>query len=836
MSLLNEINSTDIQLLIDDLTLLEENYVINYVIDPYDIFNFTFPYGLEFDKEERKSDLDRIGEEMIAYRYLFHNYNPILLNEYKPEFFRSRDKIYERFSNEMGGNLIDQLTVDFNEENEENKDDILKQLENSASFLLSSALLTETFINSFWKIYNNKLQINDFKLKTHSEKIEESIKKSDESIILNIFLKVIRTEWSGKAYQNWVKIKDDEGYYKKIKEQGKNIRDDLRTTYTDYVAIDRVFEINRHLQAVPETQKYIFLYFSSASKSKLIFSMEDTINHLPQILCNKISNIGKRYNVLRSVRHSFLLFLFQDEDRQNTIFKLKTLKEIADEKEDNEQLLSSIRIKNNEMFEAYEKRLSEIRQIKRDSLETESIELQIKNHEKYRNAISDLIYKLKKSKNDLTELINMYKKLLDDAKKTFSNVSVLQTIKFSYSIHSSLNNLLEKLLENKELTPHKGADLIRGNYQHLPILLFFNQPESNYRAKNSFNIIRNLLYEVIGFVVKSPKGKSEANEVFFKNVESLYNESEKNDTERLDSWDDYAHILIKAFVFLILDFDNEEKNDLEAYKFVSDIFESDLKPSHLADDEKLTDTYQVIKSKESIFKRLKNDYYYFLIWVTRRNKSFDESLKLANEAIEADKDDPRFYHGKCLTLYNKFFGEYNDTIIIKFLDEQVFQELVESAKTAIEKYSNQPRYKNSKYEILIKGSIVALQNTLLYCLSSFHFSVFENTIVTDFLNTEFADYSLEKLRNNYLVPIKRFVGEQGQDSKEYPEFAHTEAVLELCEAIDFSKSKNYKEAKRKIEKASDAISRAIRIDNAAQLYKNTRQKILETSAYIYSQS
>lgn len=50
MDYLKEIYTKDIELLIQDLELVKKGYEINYIMDASDVFSYTFPYGINFDK------------------------------------------------------------------------------------------------------------------------------------------------------------------------------------------------------------------------------------------------------------------------------------------------------------------------------------------------------------------------------------------------------------------------------------------------------------------------------------------------------------------------------------------------------------------------------------------------------------------------------------------------------------------------------------------------------------------------------------------------------------------------------------------------------------------
>lgn len=768
MELLKHIDSNDIDVLIKDLELLDNEYVINYIIDPHDIFKFTFPYGIRFDKDKSKP-LDEIGDEMISYSYIFNNYKPIILDEYKFELFTSRNNIYTNLSEQTNSNLFDELIERFEEYTPEKRKHVYDELSKSASFLLSTALLTKSFLKQFDDIFHNKLQIDSFHLKNRNI--------NDENIILETFRKNKRSDWSKIAFEKWTNSRKGRSYLRRRSLVKSPVI--LTKIYTDFVVLDRVCNINRQLQTNNDlVGRYLFLYFSSAPKSAGMFSQKITKEHLPNI------NGTKNYDILRNIKHSYLLFLFWDPDRNKFREDLEKLKKIADNRE-KANLLEKIEEADKDLVER-------IREKKRAFLETESIKLQINKHKNFQELLTEKIKDLKEKENDPFELSKLYKSLLEDAIVVKENIGLLD-FDLSYSVQSKLSILIDYLIEKKELSLHKGLDAIKGNYHHLPILLFLNENFSEDDKLISF------LHKVIEYVVKSPKIRSESIDDFFTAIKELYAESEIFKRADLN----FVGILVKSLIYLILPYkDRADFQESEAHTFISD-------------------TYTTLKYRKDLFEKWKCDYLYFLIWANRRNNLIDESLELAEQAIRECPKDPRFYHGKCLALYNKYVNSDN-LEIGNFYNLEL---LVKSAETAIDLYKGKigNQHYRQRYDQFISGSIIALQNTILYCLSLYYLDILERNVENNILNNSIlSKYSLKYLRDRLLNPIKSSELKKNQSSKDFPELAHTESVLELCEAIsDFNNSVR----SNKISEASRAIERALEIESTSILYKKTKKKI-----------
>ena len=665
--LLQKSTSADVGLLISDIELVEEGYTINYIIDPMDVIEYSFPYGIKFNKDK---ELDTIGDEMIAYSYVFknssvfNNSSPIILDEYLIELHLIRNKIRERLPVEIKKNLFQKLLSQLEEDKNDKKkiNSIYKELSQSASFLLSTVLMTDSFVSHFNDLYSNKLQISNFRLKSGN--------KQDERIILESFKNNRRSDWSENAFREWVLQKQNDF---KDKKKPKVFRE-YQNTYRDYVVIDRICTINKDLLNNNNlSSKQLFLYFSSAEKSEEIFASGVTRQHLPKV--NGISN----YNILRSAKHSYLLFLFDDKDTakiKNALTRVKELK-ISKERGD------LINDKDDE----------EIRKKYRDILENSSIANQINKHDAYQESLRKMILELESNRNYPEKLAEIYKNLLAEAEKTTENIGLLE-IGMTYSLQSSLKNLVELLL-NEKLNLHKGNDAVVGIYHHLPILLFYDNSELEV------NNLKNLLLKVIDYVIKPPAIRSGNIEEFIKVIRELYNKSE--DFKEADV--NYSSILIKSLLYLILPNKNTVQQENDAYYFVRDAFTR-------------------LKYESEEYSKWNCEYLYFLIWASRRDDAIETSLNLAEDAICENPNEPRFHHGRSLALYNKFTNLSN--LEIGNLDDLEF--MLHSAERAVFLYEakiDTGTYRDG-YDKFIKGSIFALQNLILYCVSLFYLTKLEN--------------------------------------------------------------------------------------------------------------
>lgn len=792
-SLLYKISTEDVQVLIDDLKLENDGYVINYIVDPYDIFRFSFPYGIKFDETTTRS-LDEIGDEMLAYTHFFGIHSPVLLDEYEHELFTNREQIKKHCDDIFNGNLFSHFERKYNESSDENKKKALDELKQTISFLLASSVIKDTFVDKCEEICK-KLQINDFVLKKPN--------KTTENLILDAFKNNRRTEWSEEAFISWVTKIDKDGDFK----NSKDISNELKTTFRDFVVIDRICNLNKELQQEPLSKKHLFLYFSSANKSEKIFSSEIVKKHLPLIN-------GKNYNVLRHAKHSFIMFLLGGQDNENIISALNTLKEITKKWEKETDIQAEINADKKIWLDNWH---HDHKQARRDELEDDSIKRRIKEHTDFQKDIKSQI-QLLDDKNHISEFKQYFEKLLSESEDVKSSEESLGAMDRTYSIELGLAKLLKIIGEKHEINIHEGKDLIFGSYHHLPILLFLTQ--NNEVTKE----LRNLLHELIGFIVKPPQQRQKNETEFFLSLNKVYNEAESLYRKSDKS---YAATLLQSLVYLILPSENQEQQEVKAFGFVWDkITFSGI--SRIAKERKLTHTFGHLDNMAELFKTWNPDYQYFLIWSSRRKNDINESLALAEHAIRKYPRDPRFYHGKCLALYNKFADK--DTLKAGNADD--LKALVISAELAIKKYEKicetnyEPNDETDRtYIKFIEGTVIVLENTILYCLCLQYLDSLELNINNSILSEkEFSKYDLTYLRDYYLKDMNRFTEERDNKNAQdyYSEFAHTEAVLLLCEAIyDFRNKKK----SDKIKEAKKVLTKALTLLPDDTLFLATKEKI-----------
>ncbi len=754
MDLLKNITSRDIDLLISDISLLEAGYELNYIIDASDIISFAFPYGIYFDRLDSKTP-DDVGDSFIAYEYIFSKSNrPILLDEYKLELVLSRNSIQSNVDKRLKSNLFD-LTFDASS----NLNETTKKVENSSTFLLATALMQENFMNKFDDLFYNKLQVDEIILGNKNQK--------DENTLNTIFKEIKRTDWVNNVFKQWVDSKTDLEY------NDVEVIKEFKSTLRDFIAIDRLCNINKTVENNSKIEgKYLFLYYSGAKKSADIFKYKEVKNHLPTI--NGINN----YNILRTPKHSFLLFLIFDDNLSKMKESLMEFKNIAIKKE---RLTDSLNSLHEKEIKEYFNKLNTQR---RSLIEKTFIEVQINQHKEFQDKIIEKI-DLLKSKKGIDEISIFYQELLNNAKIANGKTELLQT-NSSYLLQGSIIGLIQILDKKEDFKINKGKDQIKGDYHHLPILIFY---DCNSITNNSK--LESLYIKIIEYVIATSVFKKKQLNELIEGIKLVYSEIENEGSNK----EYFYEILIKTFILLFI-----EKADLIKME-VADIIEAG---------------FLNLETNKTAYSKWSDDYIYTLIWVYRRMLKFEESERYCDKGIKLFPNDPRFCHGKCLVLYNKSFTQNT----LSPCNELQLIDILKYSELAIDKYNatiNDDFICRKEYRKYIHGSISALNNLVLYSISLFYLEKLETNQHIEQLNL-FEKYNLKYLRDNVLEPIKIFEREIHNPEKSRAEYIHTESIFELVEAI------HYKDPK-KIGHSRDAINEAIKLNTDSELYRKTSLKI-----------
>lgn len=765
MDYLNEIDTTDIDLLIRDIQLMKDGYEILYITDAGDVIDYAFPYGIKFNlMHNRSMSADEIGDNLIAFEYILEK-QPVIMAEYKNELVLNRNGIKLKGDENLKKDLFT-ATI-----NNYDRDDFHKALERSATFLLGTALVQGSMVEVFDDVFQNKLLFNRVEMDD----------QQDERTINQWFSNIEKSNWSIATFKSWVQNKMQSEAAKRAKRKGEQVPDEdftigakelqeFRSTLTDLIALDRLCRINQKIQDEKDINgKYIFLYYSGAKKSRQIFALPEVQERLPNI------NGHQRYDLLRMPKHTFLLFLIQDQNLDKMLDFLRELRFVVDRKASVSSNLVQF------ADQGFRDIIEEINKRRREFLEHDQISIQIKKHRKFEAKVRTKMEELQ-GIDDRARYAKVYQDLLDGAQLAMGKISILQS-DLSYLLQGKLLDMVKLITEDRSFHITKGMDLIKGNYHHLPILLFYSHKSGEIITSHY-----EVYLKIIDHITIPPKLKGEKLQEFTASIKKLYVDAEREKNRQ----DDFHEILYKGFLYLIIE---SAKNVTDDALRRADLF------------------YEILKQSRSQRDQLGPDYLYMLAWLSRRIKEFTESRRFCELGMKEYPEDPRFYHGKCLYLYNVTHIENS----LEPASRPDLDNIIHHAEMAIRLYRDALNSKDDirkDFDKYIQGSVSALQNLLIYCISLYYLKAMEDHGTLE--NHSIPNYPLQEvLRDQLLVEIKDF---EDMD-KGWAEYCHTEAVFELVEGLHYNSAEKLDHAKKEIDLSLDQEP-----DNA--LYLLTRDKII----------
>jgi hypothetical protein len=192
------------------------------------------------------------------------------------------------------------------------------------------------------------------------------------------------------------------------------------------------------------------------------------------------------------------------------------------------------------------------------------------------------------------------------------------------------------------------------------------------------------------------------------------------------------------------------------------------------------------------------EYQYIAGWAARRARKYHVANAILGVAIERYTDDPRFFHGRSLNTYSWL----KDSSARRRCPYTLKRAIVDGER-AVELYeaSGDPTYEELT---------AACYNNLAY-----FYSVGD---ATSMAAAAPAREALLKLKA--LVPSNLW-------NPKYPEYFHTEACVEYCEAMEAKQRSDVSSQSSKLAWARSAIEAAIRLKADDSDYPLLRVKILD---------
>lgn len=758
-SLLNYYKAADIDLIIEDLTSIQNGYQFLYIIDTYDIVENYLPYTeIEIFS---KNVINSQAQKFICYDYFFGGYNKtnsILLDEYKVELLAAKNKLNKqlREAKSVLKNLEDlkSQTDNFGTDWKKTEDFFRKNFE-IILLLLILDNKKNSILEEFFLFIKERLNIDEFK----------SLSQKDATILDEIFLQSKQLIKTSEIFHTY--IQTAKPLLRKVDNQQKR-HIFLENTYRDIRVIERTIEINRKIKE--KEMPYKIMYLSSAHKTGEILK-----------ICANIYPITD-LSIHRNIYHYFLFDKLKNEYKDDIPAALKILQDL--------KILASKHFEKKEAInypEVEDENLNSMMDILKVLFEeTSNI---IDNHfylsiyDQYRNAF-DKEGKASKVGNINQDVLRIIQRI--DEKKLKFNTQLFN-LDFSLSHLNQTYEILDiyKGFENYDPIYRQGKDIIRDPFHHLPNLLLAFDP--------SFPTpLRDLLFE---FLYESCATVQPDKDNLKRLLKDIINEISRLNQQKIED-KLLKHLLITYINFvaptndkkttnsiseeLILD-DVKRQNEIAQYQF------SKFEPQDFNQIKQLIHIYD-----ENIFVRETG---YLLLWLYRRNEKCDTAIKLGIELFSRYNTDPRISHGLGLAyvalLYKKIKAKEPNEILEELIHHGIFY-----LSTALEIFNNLTIQVAEPVQKVIIKDTIAIHNLL----ADLHLRLLDLNKDLNINHINIARRNIDEIKKLYFTTTLHY--------KESPTYNMTECELEYFEACYFSKIGDHLKA---LDKLKNAFVRLIEI-------------------------
>ncbi|MBO3697293.1 hypothetical protein [Roseivirga sp. E12] len=315
-----------------------------------------------------------------------------------------------------------------------------------------------------------------------------------------------------------------------------------------------------------------------------------------------------------------------------------------------------------------------------------------------------------------------------------------------------------------EMYQEGGLDPVEGKNQILPICF----PDD--LSKQPFQDLLNAIVKVI--LDEGKNWKDIKDEVI-----SYVKEARKTDSKGRTVY--HEPLLIYSILALILEADPTESQAL------------------------MDDTLRYVKQQKNILADLPREYMkrmdsyeieidYVACWAYRRFENYKQSIEIASKYMVNRPKDPRFYHGAFLSAYSVWYEYRKEKKRPKGYKGPIYEweEVLALARNAYTKYKRLKGYTE------IDHCIESLENSLAYLYAFKGKSQYDEEAL-----------ELNEKGRKYLLDLKVKIPKT--EWAKYPEYLHTESLLELSEARFYSRIGNTKQTELKARESHKTICRAI---------------------------
>jgi hypothetical protein len=759
-SLLDVLSSSQVEDLIDEHKLrVEKGVKFLYTIDNHDLRMYCFPGNIDgsgFAKNENgETNYSLETDYITAYEDFFKNIDFTSPVFFLDEYFSELSDLHSIILDGIRKRNLFNYAPSFNSYYENNNTDANFKKD----FTLFISLVSGALNNGAMR-YNSIVK-NQFFIRGEYDFLEIDRTDSLRDVFTTSYV-------DGYDLANNIHSK----YFLKYT---RNTRESKRK---DCQAIARLICINKKLLE-DSNPKFLFLFLSTTPLSRELFHDKDFHRVLPK---QDGDSSGKPFNFHRTAAQLFLKRLIKDLDDHDQLERLQKAKTFINYRERYKQEIDYFEknAKPHEELPADEnyfdqesknrfliyKQYKELEQSEVSSFQAlieNYVTLNFTREDQFRE-IEGLYDQLTKSSNNLGSLKRLFRDLKSNYDKISQedNILNIESVENAFNIQYVFSAIFKKsmsLIHNGEkLVISRGNDTISGTGQHLPVV-FKNIGQSSETLDN----LADFYLDQFAFINESISDANHVVEIRLREITASVYNINSSSMEELLVFCLYLLILPEVKVF------SKKSNNQHVQDFLNEIFKRE----------------ELSKNDD-----LHSDYLYVLVWVLRRNKEYVKALSHTQTGIDLFPDDARFYHSRFLIHAsedgdNKSGNEkYNEKRLNSYLDD---------INLASHLYKGILSKKSDSIRINIEATLL---NSKLYS---------ELLIASGkTLSYEEKVEILASLRENELQKLKKLIG---ADYNKFPEFLHTESVLESMESdLESDPLKRLE----KLRCASIAINNAIR--------------------------
>lgn len=749
---LYKLTSRRILELIRDLHLSLLNYKIIIVVDAHELYDYCFP--INPNDAQGSIDIESLAESQAALNHLFKADEPdrppvVLLDEYREELSRSLDAIDRKTEKAYAGAEIVSKIIqagDFESISAEHGQKLERIVQDHFQLLLTILLGIHSLGAARMKEAYDKGLTSIF----------EAIKEKDKARFKEI--------WDGYRHSAIYDLifttleADNTSPDPSIRAKTQ------RANRNDASAIDRLVYLNTETERVH--LKYLFLYVSTAAKSRKVFELLHNQSALPV-------KLGRRYPFWRN-RHQVLTYVIHRGRSENVLDRVKeTIKELRS--------LNGLLRKVDRFEKAYKRELNECNECVLEGKTPISCKLS-----NYCEDVKLAANKIREKRDEvnnwgLFKQINSYRYLLQSQVKDLGHKFYLQ--------------LFADLVDDRKL---KDIALERMYHRLIWIYRASEWTVLSNRVKEGFDRAKALDLrsekDLVTGIDQYLPGKPRFQSAEYKEISNLILGFYRQPTN-VDLFDEAYHR------FIALEPESKQDEDeydlLKCYLYLSFSFERDIH-SYLKQ-------MLLTKIQSTVQDATKRESFYILCWSARRSGLFREAEQYSLEGIKLYPDDARFFHGQALNIY-AWLVQKGDQCAYTIIDA-----IVNSEKAVT-------LYKNN--EIENRNVIAANHNNIAYFLAL-------DVKTGEKYDWQERTDKLEKARDE-LKKLKDLIDKTTSWNPMHPEFFHTEAFVEYQEVRHFWFDQHHdkRELRTRLKSAKKDIATAIEIYDGPK-YQELRSDIDE---------